>query len=158
MVDPRKTTVAQTHEPPMTGLDAVKDHATAVRVLVSWDRVGVLMDEGPQAIVTVFLDGDAVVSASRFCLSAAESVDALRVYDEGSAAPMELRCWQGRAMTARPDAQPSRVDSYLEAVVGSAQGAGGRGLADVLHGHRTEHAEEGPSHRDYELDAQSGPA
>ena len=100
MVDPRKTTVAQTHEPPMTGLDAVKDHATAVRALVSWDRVGVLMDEGPQAIVTVFLDGDAVVSASRFCLSAAESVDALRVYDEGSAAPMELRCWQGRAMTA----------------------------------------------------------
>ena len=100
MVDPTETTVAQTHEPPMTGLDAVKDHATAVRALVSWDRVGVLMDEGPQAIVTVLLDGDAVVSASRFCLSAAESVDALRIYDEGSTLPMELRCWQGRAMTS----------------------------------------------------------
>ena len=100
MVDPKETTVAQTHEPPMTGLDAVKDHATAVRPLVSWDRVGVLMDEGPQAIVTVLLDGDAVVSASRFCLTAAESVDALRAYDEGSAAPMELRCWQDRVMTS----------------------------------------------------------
>ena len=29
MVDPKETTVAQTHEPPMTGLDAVKDHAAA---------------------------------------------------------------------------------------------------------------------------------
>ena len=100
MVDPKETTVAQIHEPPMTGLDVVKDHATAVRALVSWDRVGVLMDEGPQAIVTVLLDGDAVVSASRFCLSASESVDALRAYDEGSVAPMELRCWQDRAMTS----------------------------------------------------------
>ena len=99
MVDPKETTVAQTHEPPMTGLDAVKDHASAVRELVSWDRIGVLMDEGPQAILTVLLDGEAVVSASRFCLSAAESVDALRAYDDGSAAPMQLRCWQGRTMT-----------------------------------------------------------
>ena len=64
--------MAQTRELPMTGLDAVKDHAAAVRTLVSWDRVGVLMDEGPQAVVTVLLDGDTVVSASRFCLSAAK--------------------------------------------------------------------------------------
>ena len=99
MIDPKATTVAQTHEPPMTGLDAVKDHAAAVRAVVSWDGVGVLMDEGPHAVVTVLLEGDAVVSASRFCLSAAESVDALRAYDVGSAAPMELRCWQGHAMT-----------------------------------------------------------
>ena len=100
MVAPKETTVEQTHELPMTRLDAVKDHAVAVRALVSWDRVGVLMDEGPHAVVNVLLKGDAVVSASRFCLSAAECVDALRVYDEGSTAPMELRCWQGRAMTS----------------------------------------------------------
>ena len=98
MVDAKATTVVQTHEPPMTGLDAVKDHAAAVRALVSWDRVGVLMDKGPRAVVTVLLKGDAVVSASRFCLSAAESVDALRAYDDGSGAPMELRCLQDRAM------------------------------------------------------------
>ena len=99
MVDPKKATVSQTHEPPMTELEAVKDHAVAVRALVSWDRVGVLMDEGPHAVVTVLLKGDAVVSAARFCLSAAESVDALRAYNEMSAVPMELRCWQGHAMT-----------------------------------------------------------
>ena len=99
MVDPKKATVSQTHEPPMTELEAVKDHAVAVRALVSWDRVGVLMDEGPHAVVTVLLKGDAVVSAARFCLSAAESVDALRAYNEMSSVPMELRCWQGHAMT-----------------------------------------------------------
>ena len=99
MVDPKKATVSQTHEPPMTEPEAVKDHAVAVRALVSWDRVGVLMDEGPHAVVTVLLKGDAVVSAARFCLSAAESVDALRAYNEMSAVPMELRCWQGHAMT-----------------------------------------------------------
>ena len=100
-VDPHESTVAQTPELPMTGLDAVKDHAAVVRRLVSWDRVGVLMDHGPQAVVTVLLHGDTVVSASRFCLSAAESVDALRTYDEGLVTPMELRCWQGHAMTSK---------------------------------------------------------
>ena len=99
MVDPKETTVSQMHEPPMAELDAVKAHAAAERALVSWDRVGVLMDEGPHAVVTVLLKGDTVVSAARFCLSAAESVDALRAYNEMPAVPMELRCWQGHAMT-----------------------------------------------------------
>ena len=99
MVDPKEATVVQTHEPPMTELDAVRDHAMAVRALVSWDRVGVLMDEGPRAVVTVLLKGHKVVSASRFCLSAADSVDALRAYNEGSTAPMELRCYQGHTIS-----------------------------------------------------------
>ena len=99
MVDPKNVTLVQTGEPPMTTLDAVKDHAAAVRVLVSWDRLGVLMDEGPQAVVLVLLDGGSVVSASRFCLSTEASVDALRAYAEGSSAPMELRCWQGHTLT-----------------------------------------------------------
>ena len=99
MVDPKETTVVQTHEPPMTDLDAVKDHATAVRALVSSDGVGVLMDEGPHAVVTVLLKDDAVVSASRFCLSPGESVDALRAYNKGLVSPMELRCWQGHEIT-----------------------------------------------------------
>ena len=94
-VDPRESAVVQTREPPMTDLDAVKDHVRAVRALVSWDRIGVLMDEGPRAVVTVFLKGGTVVSASRFCLSAAESVDALQAYNDSSVAPIELRCWQG---------------------------------------------------------------
>ena len=97
--DPRELTVVQTREPPMTELAAVKDHAAAVRRLVSWDCVGVLLDEGPCAVVTVLLKDDAVVSASRFCLSPAESVDALRAYNEGLVSPMELRCWQGQTMT-----------------------------------------------------------
>ncbi len=100
MVDPRETTVAQTRESPMTELDAVKGHAAAVRALVTWNRVGVLMDDGPNAVLTVLLDDDMVVSASRFCLSAAGSVRALQAYDEGSANSMQLRCWQGRTMTA----------------------------------------------------------
>ena len=99
MVDPKETTVAQTQESPMTEIDAVKDHAAAVRKLVSWDRVGVLIDDEPHAVVTVLLMHDAVVSASRFCLSPQESVDALRAYNEGVGSQMELRCWQGHTMT-----------------------------------------------------------
>ena len=95
----KRTTVAQTYEPPMTELAAVKDHAAAARAVVSWDRVGVLVDEGPHAVVTLLLNRDAVVSASRFCLSAAASVDALRTYNDGLVAPMELRCWQGHVIT-----------------------------------------------------------
>lgn len=100
VIDPNETTVVQTHDQPMTDVDTVKDHAMAVRTLVSWDRVGILMDEGPKATLIVLLDGDSVVSVLRFCLSVGESVDALLTYDESSVAPMELRCWQGREITA----------------------------------------------------------
>ena len=98
-VDPKQSTVVQTLNVPMTSLNAVKDHAAAVRTLVCWDRVGVLMDDRPRAIVTVLLHGDVVVSASRFSLSAQESVDALTAY-AAPAVPMELRCLQGRTITA----------------------------------------------------------
>ena len=98
--DPKAATVVQTLEPPLTALDAVNDHATAMRALVSWNRVGVLIDEGPQAIVTVLLEGDTVAGASRFCLPAQQSVDALRAYGEGTTEPMELRCWQGHTIAS----------------------------------------------------------
>ena len=100
MIDPKEMTVVQTRDLPMTTLDAVKDHAAAVRALVTWNRVGVLMDDGPQAIITVLLDGDAVAGASRFCLPATHSVDALRAYSESQSCPMELRCWQGHTITS----------------------------------------------------------
>ena len=110
------------------------------------DGVGVLMDEGPHAVVTVLLEGDAVVSASRFCLSAAESVDALRAYDVGLAAPMELRCWQGRAMTA------DQTRNLAELTVIWRESSGQRKeqaeedwltfFTDIERGH----AEEGPGH------------
>ena len=108
VIGQNETTVVQTHDQPMTDIEAVKEHAMAVRTLVSWNRVGVLMDEGPNATVVVLLDGDNVVSVLRFCLSVAESVDALLTYDEGSVAPMELRCWQGREMT--PEQAASLAD------------------------------------------------
>ena len=84
----------------MTALDAVKDHAAAVTALVSWNKVGVLIDDGPQAIIAVLLDDDAVTGASRFSLPAAHAVDALRAYNEGKSCPMELRGWQGHTMTS----------------------------------------------------------
>ena len=99
--DPKESTVVQTHhEPPMTELDAVRDHAAAVGVLMSWNSVGVLIDDGPQAIVTVLLEGEKVVSALRFCLPAAQSVQALRAYGQGTTGSKELRCWQGHTITS----------------------------------------------------------
>ena len=100
MPNPKETTVVQTHELPMTGLDAVRDHAAAVSALVSWNSVGVLIDDGPQAIVALLLDGEKVVGASRFCLPTAQSVQALQAYGQGTTGPMELRCWQGHTITS----------------------------------------------------------
>ena len=100
LLDPKESTVVQTHEPPMTDLDAVRDHAAAVGVLVSWNSVGVLIDDGPQAIVTVLLEGEEVVSALRFCLPPVQSVQALRAYGQGTTGSMELRCWQGHTIAS----------------------------------------------------------
>lgn len=101
LIDPKETTIVQTRERPMTALDAVKDHATAVRALVSWNRVGVLIDEGPQTIINVLVKDETVTGALRFSLPAAQSVEALRAYHaETTTEPMELRCWQGRTITS----------------------------------------------------------
>lgn len=118
MVDPKTATLVQTYEPPMTGLGAVKDHAGAVRLLASWNRVGVLMDDGPQAVVVVLLHGDTVVSASRFCLAATESVDALRAYNDGSTCPMELRCWQGHTLSGEQVRSPAELTTVWKASFG----------------------------------------
>ena len=83
----------------MTVLDSVKEHADALRALVSWNSVGVLIDDGPQAIVTVLLKSDRVMGTSRFCLSAAQSVDALKAYNSNIDELMELRCWEGRTLS-----------------------------------------------------------
>lgn len=98
--DPKELTVVQTYELPMNDLESVKDHAVAVIKLVSWNSVGVLIDDGPQAIVTVLLDGEKVVGALRFCLSVDQSVQALQAYVHGTTSPMELRCWQSHTITS----------------------------------------------------------
>ena len=96
--DRTELTVAQTRQQPMETLDKVRDHAAAVRRLVSWDRVGVLMDEGPEAVVTALLAEETVVCAARFSLSVEDSVAAIGAYG-GEAGETELRCWQGHTMT-----------------------------------------------------------
>ena len=90
--------MAQTRQQPMETLDIVRDHAAAVRRLESWDRVGVLIDEGPEAVVTTLLVGETVVGAARFSLSVEDSVSAIRAYG-GEAGETELRCWQGHTLT-----------------------------------------------------------
>ncbi len=100
MPDPKDMTVLQTREPPMTDLDAVRGHAAAVGAFVTWNSVGVLIDDGPQAIVTLLLDGETVVAASRFCLPAAQSVQALQAYGHGMTGQGELRCWESHTITS----------------------------------------------------------
>ena len=95
--DGMESTRVQTRERPMETLDAAMDHAAALRQLVSWDRIGVLCDEGPQATLTVLLKAETVVSVARFCLPLADSVAALLAYQQGTL-PMELRYWQGHKL------------------------------------------------------------
>ena len=96
---PGDPATAQTRQPPIESLGRVRDHAGAVRRLVSWDRVGVLIDDGPAAVVTLLLAQEEVVGAVRFALSAADSVQAIRAYSDVGAGT-ELRCWQGHRMTS----------------------------------------------------------
>ena len=87
-------TVTQTRFAPMVDLNVVKDHADAVRRCVEWDRVGVLFDEGPRAIIVVLVREKVVVSAVRFSLSVSDSVEAIEYYG-GKSGEMDIRCLQG---------------------------------------------------------------
>ena len=82
----------------MVSLDEVRDHAVAVECLVDWNAVGLLLDDGPQAVVVVLLEDTRVVGALRFCLSAAESVEAIQLYGRDSGLA-EMRCWQGNTIS-----------------------------------------------------------
>ena len=42
LIDPKEIPAVQTRNLPMTSLDQVKDHVSAVRTLFSWNAVGVL--------------------------------------------------------------------------------------------------------------------
>ena len=97
--EPTDFTVLQTQTRPMVRLEVVRDHAQAVRHLIQWTEVGILVDEGPNAIVVVLVQDEAVVGAVRFCLTAADSVKAISTYlsDTGI---VVLRCWQGPRITS----------------------------------------------------------
>lgn len=87
----------QTQQTPMTTVEEVLDYVGGIRSFVSWDRAGVLCDEGPANMVVLLLRGDEAVIALRFCLSPDDSVEALRAC--GATTSAELRHWQGGKMT-----------------------------------------------------------
>ena len=80
-------------------VEEVKDHADALRRLVNWSAVGILCDDGPRAILVVLLGEDEAVGTVRFCLSAEDSLEALRAYQGGSM-PVVLAVWQGHEISA----------------------------------------------------------
>ena len=97
---PRETILVQTRGEPMTVLRAVKDHAVAVGRCVAWERVGILFDDGPAAVLTVLIHGSAVVCAVRFCLSVSDSVEAIRAY-RSKAYGLEIRRYHERTIEKR---------------------------------------------------------
>nr|VFK21900.1 MAG: hypothetical protein BECKLFY1418C_GA0070996_11065 [Candidatus Kentron sp. LFY] len=67
----------QATEPPLDDLALVAAHKRLVGQNDKWDRVGILMDEGPHSILILLLDGDRLVSLLRFSLSIEDSVAAI---------------------------------------------------------------------------------
>ena len=81
----------------MTTLDEVVSYIEKIRKQVSWDSVGILLDEGPSNQVVVLSCSDQAVAAFILILCPKESVEALRVCaQEGD---IELRSWQGHTLS-----------------------------------------------------------
>lgn len=99
MNDSVEATIVQTLRPPLQSLAEVQDHAAAVDKLVEWTDVGVLLDEGPSAIVVVLLHDRKVLALSRFCLSVSDSAAAIRAYQRDNPT-LTVRCWQGHTINA----------------------------------------------------------
>nr|VFJ54240.1 MAG: hypothetical protein BECKFW1821B_GA0114236_101736 [Candidatus Kentron sp. FW] len=68
----------QATESPLDDLALVAAHKQLVGQNRGWDRVGILMDEGPHSTLILLLDGDKLVSLLRFSLSIKDSVAAIR--------------------------------------------------------------------------------
>lgn len=100
-MDAETLTLVQSKEPPLETLAAVADHAAALGHLADWDRVGVLCDDGPEAVLLVAVDDDRVVGVSRFCLGVDESVSAVVSYcSDDSDGTVDYRVWQGESLSS----------------------------------------------------------
>jgi len=96
--NPIQSTIIQSTRPPFESVDEIKDHAAALRKIVTWTTVGILCDDGPSAMLVVLLSGDTAVGVARFCLSVEDSLEALCAYQQGSE-PFVLAVWQGHEIT-----------------------------------------------------------
>ena len=99
--DAIERTIVQSKGPPLESLAAVADHANALRQLTNWDRVGLLCDDEPHAVLLVVVQGDRVVGVSRFCLSVDESVSAAQSYAESAGGgDIDYRVRQGESLSS----------------------------------------------------------
>ena len=83
----------------MVDLNEVRDHAAAVKLLIQWERVGLLFDDQLSNVILVLEYQEDLVGVVRFCLSIEESVEAVLAY-QSRTDDLELRCLQGRSITA----------------------------------------------------------
>ena len=70
--------LTQTFQPAFDELSLIEAHAKLVNSCVQWIDVGLLTDENNRNLIVLLLNGSKAVSAFRFCLSAEESVTALK--------------------------------------------------------------------------------
>lgn len=81
MLDSSKDrTIRQTLDAPLTSIDLVKDHASSLAELVTWDALGVLFDQNYEAVVITFLENNVVIAASRICLPEEHIETAMNAY------------------------------------------------------------------------------
>lgn len=58
-------TLVQTENPPFDSLKTAQEFTTTIQDFITWDTVGLLIDESGQNLVILLLENDAVISSLR---------------------------------------------------------------------------------------------
>ncbi|WP_407512362.1 SAVED domain-containing protein [Acinetobacter baumannii] len=91
-------TLVQTVNPPFDSLKTAQEFTTTIQDFITWDTVGLLIDESGQNLVILLLENDAVVSSLRANLYETDLLQFILELSNKQTKKIILHAWQGHTV------------------------------------------------------------
>ncbi len=91
-------TLVQTVNPPFDSLKTAQEFITTIQNFITWDTVGLLIDESGQNLVILLLENDAVISSLRANLNETDLLQFILELSNKQTKKVILHAWQGHTI------------------------------------------------------------
>ncbi|EXE42505.1 hypothetical protein J575_3961, partial [Acinetobacter baumannii 43926] len=91
-------TLLQTVNPPFDSLKTAQEFITTIQDFITWNSVGLLIDESGKNLVILLLENDAVISSLRANLNEADLLQFILELSNRQSKKIILHAWQGHTI------------------------------------------------------------
>ncbi|MBW3039147.1 HNH endonuclease, partial [Acinetobacter baumannii] len=91
-------TLVQTVNPPFDSLKTAQEFTTTIQDFITWDTVGLLIDESGQNLVILLLENDTVISSLRANLYETDLLQFILELSNKQTKKIILHAWQGHTI------------------------------------------------------------